>query len=273
MRQKLKIYWPFLENQLKSNLAYQGSVYLFIVCSLFGPFISYYLWMAIYGGSSDGVLGGLTQEQMVVYVFMTYITSSLVMIGIAEEISYDVMEGSVVMALLKPIDYRLSLISRSLGEMLYRFFAPVIFVWIGLEIYKVTVLKMGVTPIQNILLYIVSLSMSYLIYVLFDFCFGMFAFVTTYMFGLDMAKSALLGFLSGQIIPISFFPAVLQKVFVFLPFSSMVYTPVMVYLGKYSGEEIAFVLGRQFIWIILLYVLGSYLWGRITKRLVVDSVK
>ena len=97
----------------------------------------------------------------------------------------------------------------------------------------------------------------------------MFAFVTTYMFGLDMAKNALLGFLSGQIIPISFFPEVLQRVFAFLPFSSMVYTPVMIYLGKYSEEEMVFALGLQFVWIVLLYVLGSYLWGRITKRLVV----
>ena len=269
MRQQLKIYWPFLENQFKSNLAYQGSFYLFIVCSLFGPFISYYLWMAIYGGASGGVLGGLTQSEMVIYVFMTYITSSLVMIGIADEISYDVMEGAVAMALLKPIDYRFSLIFKALGEMMYRFFAPTIFVWVGLEVYKVSVLGMGITPIQNILLYIVSLSMSFFIYVLFDFCFGMFAFVTTYMFGMDMAKNALLGFLSGQIIPISFFPEVLQQVFGFFPFSSMVYTPVMVYLGKYSGGELAFVLGRQFVWIVLLYVLGTYLWGRITKRLVV----
>ena len=269
MKQKWKIYWPFLENQFKSNLAYRGSFYLFIVCSLFGPFISYYLWMAIYGGSGDGVLGGLTQSEMVVYVFMTYITSSLVMIGIAEEIAYDVGEGAVVMTLLKPIDYRLSLISRAMGEMLYRFLAPVVFVWVGLEIYKVNVMGMGVTPIKNIILYIVSLSMSFLLYALFDFCFGMFAFVTTYMFGLDMAKNALLGFLSGQIIPISFFPEVLQRVFAFLPFSSMVYTPVMIYLGKYSEEEMVFALGLQFVWIVLLYVLGSYLWGRITKRLVV----
>ena len=61
MRNKWKIYRPFLENQFKTNLAYKGSFYLFIVCSLFGPFISYYLWMAIYGGSETGVLGGLTQ--------------------------------------------------------------------------------------------------------------------------------------------------------------------------------------------------------------------
>ena len=257
MRQKWKIYWPFLENQFKSNLAYQGSFYLFIVCSLFGPFISYYLWMAIYGGSANGILGELTQVEMVVYVFMTYVTSSLVMIGISEEIADGVMDGSVIMTLLKPIDYRVSLISKAFGEMMYRFLAPTVFVWIGLEVYKVIALGMGVTPLGNILLYIVSLSMSFFIYVLFDFCFGMFAFVTTYMFGMDMAKSALLGFLSGQIIPLSFFPGVLQKVFEFFPFSSMVYTPVMLYLGKYTGAEVAFVLGRQFIWIVLLYAFGT----------------
>ena len=269
MKSKWKVYLPFLENQFKRNLAYKGSFYLFIVCSLFGPFISYYLWMAVYGGSTTGVLGGLTKAEMIVYIFMTYVTSELIMIGISDEISNDVMEGSVAMTLLKPIDYRMSLISKAIGEMIYRFLAPVVFVWIGLEMYKALVLGMGVTSIINILLYVLSMMMSFFIYVLFDFCFGMMAFVTTYMFGLDMAKNALLGFLSGQLIPISFFPEVFQQAFSFLPFSSMVYTPVMVYLGKYQGGELAFVLGRQFFWIVFLYILGSYLWGRITKRLVV----
>ena len=269
MKNKWKVYRPFLENQFKTNLAYKGSFYLFIVCSLFGPFISYYLWMAIYGGSTTGVLGGLTREEMVVYVFMTYITSSLTMIGISEAISDAVLEGSVAMTLLKPIDYRFSLISGALGELIYRFLAPVIFVWVGLEAYKALVLGLGVTSVTNILLYIVSVMMSFFIYVLFDFCFGMLAFVTTYMFGMDMAKSALLGFLSGQLIPISFFPEVLQTFFSFLPFSSMVYTPVMVYLGKYSGQELLFVLGRQFLWIIILYAFGSFLWSKVTKRIVV----
>lgn len=269
MKNKWKVYLPFLENQFKRNLAYRGSFYLFIVCSLFAPFISYCLWMAIYKSSPTGVLGGLTQAEMVVYVFMTYITAELVSIGISEEISDGVMDGSVVMTLIKPIDYRLSLISKAVGEMMYRFIAPIVFVWIGLEIYKVTVLGIGVTPVANILLYVLSLSMSFLIYVLFDFCFGMVAFVTTYMFGMNMAKNALLGFLSGQLIPISFFPEVLQTVFTFLPFSSMVYTPVMVYLGKYTGGELLFVLGRQFFWIVFLYALGSYLWSRITRRLIV----
>ena len=63
----LKVYWPFTENELKRNLAYKGSFYLFMLCSCFGAFISYYLWMAIYGSSSTGVLGGFTKNEMVIY--------------------------------------------------------------------------------------------------------------------------------------------------------------------------------------------------------------
>lgn len=84
-----------------------------------------------------------------------------------------------------------------------------------------------------------------------------------------MAKEALLAFLTGQLIPISFFPEILQNIFQYLPFSSMIYTPVMIYLGKYTGQTLYFMLLRQFIWVILLYVLGSLIWKKVTKRLVV----
>ena len=84
-----------------------------------------------------------------------------------------------------------------------------------------------------------------------------------------MAKSALLSFLTGQLIPISLFPEFAQNIFGFLPFSSMVYTPVMVYLGKYSGSGLALALGKQALWVVLLYWLGSVIWKQVVKRLVV----
>ena len=61
----------------------------------------------------------------------------------------------------------------------------------------------------------------------------------------------------------------MQKLFEFLPFSSMVYTPVMIYLGKYSGYDLAFVLLRQLVWVGLLYGLGSLIWRLVVKRLTV----
>lgn len=269
MRKRLKVYLPFASNTLKQQLAYKGAFYIFMVVSLFSSFISYYLWMAIYGSSSEATLGGLTKNEMVVYVFMVYVTTSVVMISITKHIGEDVVQGTVAMNLIKPIDYRLSLISRAAGNMMYRFLAPAVFIWIGLEIYKVAKLGMEPVTIGRILLYMLSCIMSFLIYVLFDFCFGMLAFFTTYIFGLRMVEEAVLGFLTGQLIPISFFPAAVQRVFEFLPFSSMVYTPVMIYLGKYTGTMLGFVLLRQAVWVVLLYLLGSLMWKLVTKRLVI----
>lgn len=269
MRQKCKIYLPFALNEFKRQMAYKGAFYLFIFISLFGSFISYYLWMAIYGNSETSTLGGLTRNEMVIYVFMVYVTSSIVTISIADWVSDDVVKGTVAMHLIKPIDYRISLIVRAAGNMMYRFLIPSIFIWIGLEVYKVKVLGMSVTPWLNMLLFCISCIMSFFIYVLFDFCFGMVAFFTTYIFGMLMAKEALLSFLTGQLIPLGFFPEAVQKVFDFLPFSSMIYTPVMIYLGKYTGSSLAFVLLRQAVWVLLLYFLGSFIWKQVTKRLVV----
>ena len=111
--------------------------------------------------------------------------------------------------------------------------------------------------------------MSFLIFVLFDFCVGMVAFFTSYVFGLYMVKEALMSFLTGQLIPLSFFPEAVQRVFDFLPFSSMIHAPVMIYLGKYQGTELLWILLRQLIWVLLLYGLGTLIWNRVTKRLVV----
>lgn len=269
MKKQLKIYMPFALNELKRQMAYKGAFYLFILISLFGSFIQYFLWMAIYGSTDNATLGGLTRDEMVIYIFMVYVTTSLVMITISDWVSDDVVKGTVAMNLIKPIDYRMSLITRAMGQVVYRFLAPGVFIWIGLEIYKVKVLHMGVTSIVNILLFIFSCVMSFFICVLFDFCFGMVAFFTTYIFGMLMAKEALMSFLTGQLIPLSFFPPIVQRVFDFLPFSSMVYTPVMIYLGKYSGNELAFVLLRQATWVVILYILGSLIWKQVTKRLVV----
>lgn len=264
-----RIYFPFASNELKRQMAYKGAFYLFIVISLFGAFIQYFLWMAIYGSSDGSTLGGLTRSEMIIYVFMVYVTSSMVMITISDWVSDDVVKGMVAMNLIKPIGYRMSLISRAMGQAVYRFLVPGVWIWIGLEVYRVKALGMPVTPVSNILLYLLSCVMSFLICVLFDFCFGMVAFFTTYIFGMLMAKEALLSFLTGQLIPLSFFPQAVQSVFEFLPFSSMVYTPVMIYLGKYSGGELAFVLGRQAAWVVILYVAGSIIWKQVTKRLVI----
>ncbi len=269
MTKFFQVYWTFAANQIKSNFVYKGRFYLFIIRKFLGMFIYYYLWMAIYASSPSGQLGGFTRSEMILYVFLSYTIADIVMIGISSEIGKDVLDGSVAMNLVKPINYRLYLTSKALGVMIYRIIVPSVFIWAGLEIYKVTALGMAVSSPSQIGLALISILLSFFIYVFFDYCFGMLAFVTTYIFGMTIIKNAALNLLTGRLIPISFFPAVVQEIFSFLPFTAMTYVPVMIWMGKYSGTEALLQLGKQAIWVVLLYLLGSLLWKKIEKRLVI----
>lgn len=265
----LKVYWTFALNQIKSNFAYRGRFYLYIIRKFLGMFIYYYLWMAIYASSASDQIGGFSRNEMILYVFMSYTIADIVMIGISSDIGHDVIDGSVAMNLIKPINYRLYLTFRALGIMIYRVVVPSVFIWIGLEIYKVTKLGMTVISPDRIALSLVSIVLSFFIYVFFDYCFGMLAFVTTYIFGMNVIKNAALNFLTGKLIPISFFPVFVQEIFSFLPFTAMTYVPVMIYLGKYSGTEVLWQLGKQALWVVILYLIGSILWKKIEKRIVI----
>ncbi|MGM9669655.1 MAG: ABC transporter permease [Faecousia sp.] len=269
MKRVIRTYLPFTLNQIKSSLAYRWNAMLWFFIGLFQPFITYYLWQAIYGSSAGAVLGGLTRDEMTVYVFLSHVVASAAMISIDDLMADDVEDGRVIMNLIKPIDYRASLISRALGEMLFSLVCPGIFLLVGIELYKGFVLGMGFIQAGRLLLFALSMFLSFLVYVLFDFCFGLVAFVTTYFLGLFLIRSAVLSFLTGQLIPLTFFPEVVQRIFRLLPFSSMVYTPVMIYLGKLQGREMVLALATQAVWVVLLYLLGSFCWKRITKRLVV----
>lgn len=153
--------------------------------------------------------------------------------------------------------------------MIYRAVVPTLFIWIGLEIYKVCKLGMPVTNPMTMTATLLSVLLSFFIYIFFDYCFGMLAFVTTYIFGMNIIKNATLNFLTGRLIPISFFPTALQKIFSFLPFTAMTYVPVMIYLGKYSGMQVLEQLGKQALWVVVLYLFGSFLWKKIERRIVI----
>lgn len=269
LRQSLWIYRPFTIGRIQEQLAYKWSFYLFIFSSMFSLLVGYYLWKAIYNSSSSEVLNGFTQNEMIVYIFMSFITSNLVRVSVTRDIGNDVVEGTIAMNLVKPINYQVRLFFSSLGNVIFRFIFPGLPIWLVMSIVRYATLgELPPSPIV-IVTYLVSVCFSFVIMFLFDFCFGLLAFYTTYIWGLNLAKQAILGFLTGQLIPLSFFPETVQRIFDFLPFASMNYTPVMIYLNKMPAERVIFAVGIQVIWIILLYLIANYFWKRVTTRITV----
>ncbi|MBQ3664850.1 MAG: ABC-2 family transporter protein [Lachnospiraceae bacterium] len=264
---RLHVYTPFGKSVIKDSLAYKGSFYLFVICKVLSVFITYYLWRAIFSSSDNSELGGFNQVEILTYVFMSFVCSNMVYISMTTKIGENVVDGSIAINLIKPISYKSKLFAESIGEMIYKFIVPSVFVWIGLEVYKYVILDEFSLSGIRIALFLLSSMLSFIIYFLFEFCFGMIAFYSTYVWGMEIIKNSVLSFLTGQIIPLTFFPDFAQKLFNYLPFSSMNYVPVMIYLGKISSSELIFSIERQILWILILELISIALWRRVVKRI------
>lgn len=79
----------------------------------------------------------------------------------------------------------------------------------------------------------------------FNICFGFSAFVFKNLWGSNLLKNSLVAFMSGSLIPLVFFPKLIADLLHLLPFSSLVYTPVMIVIGKYSIAQICQALALQ----------------------------
>lgn len=86
-----------------------------------------------------------------------------------------------------------------------------------------------------------------------------------------MMKNCIVGFLSGTMIPLAFLPDFLEKLFLLLPFASLNYTPVMIYMGMYSGPELLFYIDLQVFWVFAFWGFSKLLWKAAARHLCVQG--
>ena len=64
--------------------------------------------------------------------------------------------------------------------------------------------------------------------------------------GFNLLKTSIVAFMSGSLIPLAFFPQVVSAILSLLLFSSLIYTPVMIIVGKYDASQMLQALLLQF---------------------------
>ena len=180
----LKTYLPFAKNSFQQLISYKANVIMFMFGDGLMLAVTYYLWKAIYSSTSDKLLNGFTLNEMIIYVFISFLTALILAFTV-----------TVIM--------------------FYKFF--------------------GFISIGRILIYFLSIILGVFINFYFSYIFGLLSFKITNMWGLSQIMGAIINLLSGMLIPISFFPLWAQKIVNFFPFSSTIYTPSMIFLGKING--------------------------------------
>lgn len=122
-----------------------------------------------------------------------------------------------------------------------------------------------------LLLFLLSLISGLLVAVSLCMLVCVLTFFTVSPAGLRIFYIAIGDFLSGGLIPIPFFPAVIQPLINLLPFASIQNTPFFIYSGYISGTDAVWGILLQIGWIAVLNMLGVFLMRRALRRVVVQG--
>lgn len=271
MSKRLKIYTPFIGAGVQEAAVYRTDLFFALLGDVLACFVSYFIWKAVFLSGGGETLHGFTMPQMIVYIFLMFLTSVLIHSGGTYDIGEEIRDGSIAMRMIKPVSYNATFLFQEIGNKLVTTVLLIVPLVAGVEAVRTHVMGQVEFNVIQFVLYLASCVMAYLINFFFNICFGFIAFIIKYMWGANMMKNCIVGFLSGTIIPLSFLPNTLERIFLLLPFSSLNYTPVMIYMGMYSGTELLFYLCLQLFWVMFFWGLSKLLWHGASKRLSVQG--
>ena len=100
---------------------------------------------------------------------------------------------------------------------------------------------------------------------------NMVAFWTLETFAIQLMVRWASDLLSGQIIPLIFFPGLLQRIVLALPFAAIYSTPLLIYTGNIQPQQYAAAMAAQLAWTAGFGAIAFVMWRAARRRVVVQG--
>ena len=260
------VYLEFAKKSFQRQLQYRTANYSGFVVNTFFFIVRAYIFMALY--EHRGVVADYNLVEAVTFTGLTQ--AMLMTIGIfgGREISEAVKSGGLATDLMKPIDYQFFALFDQLGRSFYYL------LFRGLPIFAVMVIFFPWKPPHSLIalmLFFPSLILAATITFSLSFIVGLSSFWLLDSRGVRLIVMGAGVFLSGFLLPISFFPSGFGRICEWLPFIGQSYIPVAVYLGKYVGGQMANMLLRQMVWTVTLILLGKAFFSLAVRKVIIQG--
>lgn len=264
------MYKPFTSAGLQEMVVYRVNFLFFLLGEIMKCFVMFFVWKAVFDSSDGTTIYGFTYENMVVYLFISFLSGYLTYSDGSYVIGKEILDGSIAMRMIKPVDFDMCFLFQELGGKILQVLILFVPITAGVEIYRFIITGEILFNIPLFLLFVLSMVLAYLINFFFNLSYGFLAFYLKNLWGTDIIKGVIIDFLSGATIPLAFMGG-FGKVLGYLPFASLSYTPVMIYMGMYSAGEIAFYLSLQVLWLVVFIAVSKLILHLAMKRLVVHG--
>lgn len=271
-----KRYKPFFRVGAINCFAYKFQIFVWFIITALEFVCTAFLWHGVYQSSPQAIVNGFTFPQMLTYMVFCNVLSFLVAAGdTMDTLNNEIKDGTIASSFTKPVNYRLKALFTMLGSTCAQFLflalpvatvAYVIFVCIGcIQVVSFWSLLFSIVS------FLVAELIAVLIYDCFDYICGVLCFYTTAGWGIAQLKQVLLSFLSGAVIPLSFFPEGLSKVLQYSPFAGLAQNPVLMLLGRLDILQSLKCIGISLVWWVVLELLAAALFSKASKKITVQG--
>lgn len=241
---------------------YRANLLMYLLYWLVSPIIYLAVWTSI--AEIKGSVNGFTANDFVTYYMVLLICDQVTSNIVIHTFGYKIQDGSLSGELIRPIHPMLTnaLVNNiAFKALTIMGLTPI---WIILFfLYKPDFSGISMT---GILLAIPAMLLAFIIGFLLSASITSLAFWTTRVYSIHEFYFALTLLFSGQFVPLTLMPKIIQEIAQYLPFQLLIYYPIQLILGKLSNAQIVNGYVMTGIWLIIANTLFNWVWRNGVKR-------
>ncbi len=257
-------YIEFAKKAFAREATYRAEVFTNVGSLIVRVYLLRSVWTALY--SHNAAPPGIPLHSMLTYATVALLMSLVLEIDGTRVIREKVREGTIVTDLLKPISLPLYFFSDGFGQAAFHAMTIVPSLLLALLLVHIDVPSPSVFAA-----FVVSFALGYLVNFLMNFMMNSVAFWTLETFSIQLIVRWISDLLSGQIIPLVFFPAGVQGIMLALPFAAIYSTPLLIYVGTIPPSGYAQALAGQAAWLLVFALAAVTVWRAAERRVVVQG--
>jgi ABC-2 type transport system permease protein len=262
----MRLYWEVARRSFRRWSTYRSATAAGAFTNIVFGYIKAYILLAVYEHHAE--VGGFDAADAVTYVFVTQGMFAMVGAFGWTEVADRVRTGDIVSDLYRPVDFEAYWLAQDVGRAGYQSLArglpPVVAGAIGFDLVASS------HPIDWFA-FVVSLALAVVVSFGVRFLANLMAFWILDVRGPMQVVTIVWLFLSGALVPVTFFPSWLEQVARATPFAAIIQLPVEVLLGQHGGAGLAGTLGLQAAWAIALLLAGRLVTASATRKVVVQG--
>ena len=258
----LKIFQRLWQVNWAEQWQYRANLIMYLFYWLVSPIIYLAVWTSI--AISKGSVGGLTANDFVTYYMTLLIVDQITSNIVIHTFAYKVQDGTLSNELVRPIHPMLT--NALVNNIAFKALTIMGFVPIWIILFFLYKPDYSSVTFTGILLSIPAMFMGLFVDYLLSASITALAFWTTRVYSIHEFYYALLLLFSGQFVPLTLMPKLIQVVAQYLPFQLRIYYPIQLILGKLSGAQIVqgYIVGG--IWLIASLLIFNLVWRNGVKR-------